>query len=194
MGAAACALAGCGGGAAAPTPVLLHGAPASYVLPLDRLPAAGFIAAPAPQGVDVAALSGQATVQSALRAAGLSGVASAHYVLQVPELATANGPLDVVATVAAFGAGSGAHEGMRRLAAELDARPGAGAVSAGDLGEESHAVTENALAADGTRVVQVTVLWRVANLVNEMAVRGRLGGTGLGDALVLARRQSEAER
>lgn len=193
MGAAASALAGCGGGAAAPAPVVLHGAPVSYVLPLDRLPAAGFIAAPGPQRVDAAALSSQTAVQSALRAAGITGVASAHYVRQVPELATANGPLDVVATVAGFGAGSGAHDAMRRLAAELDARPGAGAVSAGDLGDEFHAVTENALAPDGTRVVQVTVLWRVANLVDEMAVRGRLGGTGLGDAIAIARRQSEGE-
>ncbi|MEA2672523.1 MAG: hypothetical protein QOG45_2743, partial [Chloroflexota bacterium] len=101
--------------------------------------------------------------------------------------------LDVVATVAAFAAAAGAHGGMSRVVAGLDARPGAGAESVGDLGEESHAVTETALAADGTRVVQVTVVWRVANLVNEMAVRGRLGGTGLGDAIAIARRQSAAE-
>jgi hypothetical protein len=186
-------LVGCGSGAAAPGPVLLHRAPASYVLPLDRLPAAGFVAAEAPHPADAAALWGQAAVQSALRAAGLSGVASAHYVRQVPELATANGPLDVVPTVAAFAAAAGAQDGMRRVVAELDARPGAGALSAGDLGDESHAITETALAGDGTRVVQVTVVWRVVNLVNELAVRGRLGGTGLGDAIVLAGRQSAAE-
>ncbi|HEY0411189.1 MAG TPA: hypothetical protein VGE42_13090 [Candidatus Dormibacteraeota bacterium] len=186
-------LVGCGGGAAAPGPVLLRGAPSSYVIALDGLPAAGFVAAEPPHPVDASALSGQAAVQSALRAAGLSGVASAHYVRQVPVLATANGPLDVVPTVAAFAAAAGAHDAMRRVVAELDARPGAGAVSAGDVGEESHAVTETALAGDGTRVEQVTVVWRVANLLNEMAVRGRLGGTGLGDAIAIARRQSAAE-
>lgn len=185
---------GCGGGAAAPGPVLLHRAPVSYVLPLDRLPAAGFVAAEAPHPAAAAALWGQAGMQGALRAAGLSGVASAHYVREVPELATANGPLDVIATVAAFAAAAGAQDGMRRVVAELDARPGAGALSAGDLGDQSHAITETALAGDGTRVVQMTVVWRVVNLVNEMAVRGRLGGTGLGDAIALAGRQSAAER
>jgi hypothetical protein len=38
------------------------------------------------------------------------------------------------------------------------------------------------------------VIWRVANLVNEMAVRGRLGGTGLGDAVVIAHRQGDGEQ
>ncbi len=54
-------------------------------------------------------------------------------------------------------------------------------------------MTETASAADGTKVVQVTVLWRSRNLVNEMAVRGRLGGTGLGDAIDIAHRQSDGE-
>jgi hypothetical protein len=189
--AAGLGLAGCGGATASPT--LLRGAPTSYVLTLDRLPAAGFVAAMAPSAADAAALTSQAAVQSALRAAGLSGVASAHYVREVAVLATANGPLDVVATVAAFGGVAGAHQGMARLVSEVDARAGAGAVSAGDLGDESHAVSETATAADGTRVVQVTVLWRTRNLINEMAVRGRLGGTGLGDAIDIAHRQSDGE-
>jgi hypothetical protein len=164
------------------------------VLRLDQLPTAGFVTDAAPHPVDVTALSTTAEVVSALRSAGLSGVAGAHYVRQVPVLATANGPLDVVATVAAFAATAGAHDAMGRLVAQVDARPGAGAVSAGDLGAESHAVTETATASDGTPVVQVTVIWRVANLVNEMAVRGRLGGTGLGDAVVIAHRQGDGEQ
>jgi hypothetical protein len=163
------------------------------VLRLDQLPAAGFVADASPHPVDATTLSGRAEVVSALRSAGLSGAAGAHYVRPVPVLATANGPLDVVATVIAFVATGGAHDAMGRLVAELDGRPGAGAVSAGDLGAESHAVTETATAADGTRVVQVTVIWRVANLVNEMAVRGRDGGTGLGDAVIVAHRQADGE-
>jgi hypothetical protein len=174
--------------------VLLRGAPAGYVLRLDQLPAAGFVADASPHPVDATALAGAAEVVSALRSAGLSGAASAHYVRAVPVLATANGPLDVVATVAAFSAVSGAHDAMGRLVAQIDGRPGAGVVSAGDLGAESHAVTETATASDGTRVVQVTVIWRVANLVNEMAVRGRLGGTGIGDAVVIAHRQADGEQ
>jgi hypothetical protein len=181
--------AGCGG-TAAPSPSLLSGPPAAYVLRLDQLPAAGFIADTQPQSVDAGALSSDGAVVSGLRRDGLRGVATAHYLRTVPELATANGPLDVVATVAAFGTVTGAHTGMGRLATDADGRAGAGVVSAGDLGAESHAVTEAATTPDGTRVVQVTVIWRVANLVDEVAVRGRMGGTGVGDAVVIAARQS----
>lgn len=168
--------------------------PLSYVLRLDQLPTAGFTAVMPPRVLDVGALSADTTVQGAITKDGLSGVAGAEYVNEVPVLATANGPLDVVATVAAFGAAAGAHTAMARLAAALDARSGATGISAGDLGAESHAVTQAATATDGTRVVQVTVLWRVANLVNVMAVRGRAGGTGVGDAIVIATRQAAGER
>jgi hypothetical protein len=164
------------------------------VLKLDQLPAAGFVADTAPQAVAASMLSSDTSVVAGLGRDGLQGVATAHYVRPQPELATANGPLDVVATVATFASAAGAHTAMGVLAGAADSRPGAGAVSAGDLGAESHAVTETATAPDGTRVVQVTVIWRVANVLNEMAVRGRLGGTGVGDAVVIAHRQADAER
>lgn len=166
----------------------------SYVLRLDQLPAPGFTAVMTPRVLDVSALSADSAVESAVGKAGLGGVAGAEYVNEAPVLATANGPLDIVATVAAFSAATGAHAAMARLAAALDARPGASGISAGDLGAESHAVSQTATATDGTAVVQFTVLWRVANLVNLMAVRGRVGGTGIGDAVVLASRQTAGER
>jgi hypothetical protein len=180
---------GCGAGPGPTSPRLLGGAPAGYLVRLDQLPAAGFVAAAGPHAVAVAALSPDATVVSGLRRAGLRGAATAHYVHAVPVLATANGPLDVVPTVLSFGGVAGARTGMRLLAGHADARAGATAMSAGDLGQESHAVTEEATAADGTPVVQVTVIWRETNLVDELEVRGRLGGTGLGDAEIIARRQ-----
>jgi hypothetical protein len=166
----------------------------SYVLRLDQLPAAGFTAVMTPRVVDAGTLSKQAAVVAAIRRDGLTGVAGAEYVDEVPVLATANGPLDVVATVAGFSAASGAHAAMASLAADLDALAGSSGISAGDLGVESHAVTQTATATDGTPVVQVTVLWRVANLVNELAVRGRVGGTGIGDAVDIAGRQANGER
>jgi len=172
---------------------VLHGVPASYVLRLDRLPAAGFIAATAPQTVDPATVFAEGAALTALRRAGMGGAASAHYLRPVNELATANGPLDVVATVIGFSGVEGAHQGMTRLAAQLDARSGVGEVSAGDLGAESHAVSRTATAADGTVAVEVTVIWRVGNLLNEVAVRGREGGTGVGDAVDIAHRQADGE-
>jgi len=166
----------------------------SYVLRLDQLPTSGFTADTTPHAVDPATVFAAAADLAALRGAGLGGAATARYLQPAPVLATANGPLDVVATVVAFSGVSGAHQGMTRLSAQVDARAGVGQVSAGDLGAESHAVTRTATAADGTVVVEVTVLWRVANLVNEMVVRGRLGGTGVGDAVVIANRQAAGER
>jgi lipid-binding SYLF domain-containing protein len=160
-----------------------------YLLRLDQLPAAGFVAAAGPHAVAAAALFPDAALVTGLRRAGLRDAATAHYVLTVPVLATANGPLDVVPAVLSFGGVAGARAGMGLLVSRADARAGATAMSAGDLGEESHAVTETATAADGTPVVQVTVIWRETNLVDEVAVRGRLGGTGVGDAVVIAGRQ-----
>jgi hypothetical protein len=197
-GAAACGtIAGCcgsGSTATATPPAVLHGAPVSYVLRLEQLPTAGFTAVMTPRVLEASALSSESAVASAVEKDGLGGVAGAEYVNEVPVLATANGPLDIVATVASFSAASGAHAAMARLAAALDARSGASAVSAGDLGAESHAVSQAATATDGTPVVQITVLWRVANLVNAMAVRGRVGGTGIGDAVIIANRQAAGER
>jgi len=164
------------------------------VLRLDQLPAAGFTAAATPHVVGPSTVFSAEADVTALQRAGLSGAASARYLQPAPVLATANGPLDVVATVVAFSGVAGAHQGMLALTAQVDGRPGAVTVSAGDLGAESHAVTQSATASDGTVVVEITVLWRVANLLNEMVVRGRQGGTGVGDAVVIANRQAGGER
>jgi hypothetical protein len=166
----------------------------SYVLRLDQMPTSGYTAAATPHAVDPSTIFAGAADVTTLRRAGMGQAAMARYLQPAPVLATANGPLDVVATVIAFSGVSGAHQGLQRLAAQVDARPGAGQVSAGDLGAESHATTQTATASDGTVVVEITVLWRVANLVNEMVVRGREGGTGVGDAVIVASRQAAGER
>ena len=166
----------------------------SYVLRLDQMPTSGYTAAATPQAVDPSTIFARGADVTALRRGGMGQAAMARYLQPAPVLATANGPLDVVATVVAFSGVSGAHQGMQRLTAQVDARPGVGQVSAGDLGSESHATTQTATASDGTVVVEITVLWRVANLLNEMVVRGRQGATGVGDAVIIANRQAAGER
>jgi hypothetical protein len=42
--------------------------------------------------------------------------------------------------------------------------------------------------------VQITLEWRVANIINVLVVRGRYGGTRLDDALTLAQRVTPAEQ
>lgn len=164
------------------------------MLKLDQLPAPGFTVSAPPHAVDPATIVATAADVTALKMAGLSDAASARYLQQAPVLATANGPLDVVASVITFSGVSGAHQGMGTLTRQVDGRPGTAAVSAGNLGAESHAVTQTATAPDGTVVLEVTVLWRVANVLNEMVIRGRQGGTGIGDAVEIAGRQAAGER
>ena len=47
--------------------------------------------------------------------------------------------------------------------------------------------------AGGLPAVQITVVWRVDNVVNVIIARGRYGGTRLDDALVLAGVQTQNE-
>ena len=66
-------------------------------------------------------------------------------------------------------------------------------MSAGPLGDEAHADSLVMTAPDGVQAVQVTLEWRVANLVVVLIARGRYGGTRLDDALVLAHRQTSIQ-
>ena len=45
----------------------------------------------------------------------------------------------------------------------------------------------------GFPAVEITIEWRIGNLVNIIVARGRYGGTRLDDALVLAARQTANE-
>ena len=108
-------------------------------------------------------------------------------------LAEANGPLQVRDTVEEFASPAGAATVYGADVARLDAVAGARAASTGALGDAAHATTQTATAADGTVVVEITVEWRVVNLIDVLVVRGRNGGTRLDDALLLAHRQTVIE-
>jgi hypothetical protein len=48
-------------------------------------------------------------------------------------------------------------------------------------------------AAGGLQAVEITVVWRVGNLVNIIIARGRYGGLRLDDALLIANVQTQNE-
>ena len=71
--------------------------------------------------------------------------------------------------------------------------PGAVPTSTGPLGDEAHAISVVRTTSGGLQAVEITVVWRVGNLVNIIVARGRYGGTRLDDALVLAGLQTQNE-
>jgi hypothetical protein len=97
-------------------------------------------------------------------------------------------------TVEEFGSATGAATLFGKDIARLDDIAGAVAVSAGSLVDAAHATTRALVEpASGVRVVEITVEWRVANLLDILVVRGRDGGTRPDDALVLAHNQTASE-
>jgi hypothetical protein len=117
-----------------------------------------------------------------------------RYFRAVPELGTANGPVDVRSTVLRFGSAGAGHDAYGAMTRHTDAVPSMVAVSAGVLGDEAHGDVIESVSPAGVRLVEATVTWRVANLVSVLVVRGRSGGTGLADALLLAHAQAAGER
>jgi hypothetical protein len=184
----ACALvlAACGSGGS-PSPTLLARPAASYLLTLDELRTPGFTVVEAAHVVDPASLL--VTPQSA----GIRDAATARYFRTVPALTTANGPLDVRTTVLRCASGSGAHSAFSALTRHTDAVTGIVPESAGALGDEAHADQLLTTSPDGVPLVEVTLTWRVANLVNVLVVRGRDAGTGLSDALLLAHAEAAGQ-
>ncbi len=183
-------LAGCG---AATAPVL-RGAAAGYLLGVDQLVAPGFSLDVAPHtlsAADVAAAGHGVT--SELTAAGLTGAAGEDLFRPVGDLSTSNGPVQVGDTVEEFATAGGAAASYRTDVTRLDALAGSRATSTGALGDAAHAITRTSTSAAGVAVIEVTVEWRVQNLVNILVIRGRSGGTRLDDALLLAHRQTVIE-
>jgi len=76
------------------------------------------------------------------------------------------------------------------LTKQVDAVPSMVPASAGVLGDEAHADQLMSVSPQGVQLVEVTLTWRVDNLVAQLVVRGRDGGTGLSDALILAHAQA----
>ena len=166
-----------------------------YLLGLDQLKVAEFTAVEAAHTVDAAAVAaGDTALAATVRNAGLGEAATVRYFRAVPELATANGPVDVRSTVLRFGGSAAAHDVYAGMTRHTDAVPSIVPESAGVLGDEAHGDVVETLSPSGVHLVEATVTWRVANLVSVLVVRGRSGGTGLGDALILAHAQAAGER
>jgi hypothetical protein len=189
---AAAGLAACGSSPAAPT---LARSATAYLLTLDRLAAPGFTVVEPARAISADTVAdGDAAFTTALHGAQLQDAATARFFRSVPVLATANGPVDVSSTVMRFATAAGAHTAFAAQTTHTDAVPGMLPESAGALGDEAHADERDQTASDGTPVVEVTVTWRTTNLVSTLVVRGRQGGTRLGDALILAHSQAAGER
>jgi hypothetical protein len=181
-------LAACSSGGARPvaTPRFFAAAPTAYLLTLDQLHIGGFTTAERAHALGEQALSaGDAQLDTALRAAGMGGAATVRYFRQVSDLATANGFVDARSTVVSFAAAGPAHRAYLAEVRHTDAVPGILPESTDALGDEAHAdqLTENG--PGGVTLVEVTLVIRNANLVELLVIRGRQGGTGLADALVL---------
>lgn len=195
LGCAAAAVIGlsaCGGAASAGTrPVTA--APQRFALGIDQLATAGFtVESPLhPVGaIEIAA--GDAGLAHQLSTNGMQLAAAVQYVRDV-DVSMANGPVEVISTVERFAGAAGAASEFTADVRALDAVPGAAPTSTGPLGDEAHADSVVRAAATGIRAVQITLEWRVNNLLNIIVLRGRYGGTRLDDALSLAQRQTATE-
>jgi hypothetical protein len=167
--------------------------PLHYLITIDQLVAPDFTVSTAAAHVSATSIAnGDDTLAQALSWNGLQSAASVEYQRDV-DFSTSNGPIDVVATVERFGSVSGASSAYSVTVRYLDAIQGAVPTSTGPLGDQAHAINVVKNTASGIAAVEVTVVWRVGNLVNLMVARGRYGGTRLDDALVLAGLQTQNE-
>ncbi len=183
------ALSGCGS-AGAP---LATGNPTRYLITIDQLVAPDFTVSSAATHVTADTLAdGDAAPAAALRTDGLQTAARVEY-QRAADFSTANGPLDVVATAMQFASVAGATSAYSSAVRTLDALPGATPTSTGPLGDEAHAISVVKTTTSGLSAVEITLEWRVDNIVNILITRGRYGGTRLDDALVLAGLQTANE-
>lgn len=192
----AIALAGCGGVAASSqsaTPCPPASLPAS-LLRVDDLPIAGFTVTEAAHPVDVAELvGGDVAAAAALHGDGLVAAALARYFRQGIALDTANGPVDVIVDAARFPDAAAAARAYDQTVARRDAGPGVAPVSTGPIADSAHGDITLSSPAGGTPLVQYTITFRAGAVLNSVTVRGRQGGTGVGDAVVLALRQARRQ-
>lgn len=182
-------IAGCGG----PAAPRFTAEPQHYLLTLNQLSTPDFMVDQQPTSVpaaDVAGGNSQAVLQ--LDRAGFQAAASVTFSRTV-DFPTSNGPVEVLDTVERFGSSDGAHSWFGSDVKQRDRESGEVPASAGSLGDEAQADTQVATAPDGVQAVQVTLEWRVANVVVVLQARGRYGGTRLDDALALAHKQTSAQ-
>jgi hypothetical protein len=190
LGALALLVAACDSGSSAPQ---LTADPVHYLLRLGQMVSPDFtVEVPASSQPADGFAQGNAQAKAQLKRAGLTSAAAVTFIRQV-DFPTANGPIEVVDSVAAFTSSDGAHSWFTSDGTRRNSESGAAPTSTGTLGDEAHATTQVATAPDGVQAVQVTVEWRVANVVALLHVRGRYGGTRLEDALTLAHRQTSTQ-
>jgi hypothetical protein len=182
-------LSGCGDGGQG----LFTGDPVHYLITIDQLTVPDFTVSSAAHHIDSATLAGgDQAVAAGLTRDGLQSAASVEYQRTV-DFSTSNGPLDIVATVARFATVAGAASSYTTGVRQLDAEPGAVAASTGPLGDQAHSISVVKPTTSGISAVEITIEWRVGNLLNIIIARGRYGGTRLDDALILANLQAANE-
>jgi hypothetical protein len=183
------ALAACG----SVSPSLSRGDPLHDLITIDQLVAPDFTVTSAPAHIDAATIAaGDGAVLSSLKTDGLQAAARVEYQRDV-NFSTSNGPIDILATVERFAGIGGATSAYGAGVRQLDGVAGAVPVSTGPLGDEAHSTSVVRAAPGGLQAVEITVVWRVRNVVDVMVVRGRYGGTRLEDALVLCGLQTQNE-
>ncbi|MBJ7610603.1 MAG: hypothetical protein JF887_14440 [Candidatus Dormibacteraeota bacterium] len=194
--AAACTLAliaGCGDSTSGPS--TLRRPPSSYLLTVDQLVAPNFTidaAAHPLSAADIAA--GDQARATQLATSGLIAGAGEDFFRPAANIALANGPVQIGDTVEQFATAAGAITVFAGDVTRLDAVPGARAVSTGGIGDAAHATTRLVtVPGSGVHLIEISVEWRVDNLIDLLVVRGRDGGTRADDALFLAHRQTATE-
>jgi hypothetical protein len=187
------ALVACVAGCSSSSSGLRTGNPLGYLITVDQLVEPNFTVYSTAAAVDASALAGgDPTTAAALSHDGLQSAARVEF-QRAEDFSIANGPIDVVATVERFKAVAGASSTYSADVRQLDGRSGAMPISTGPLGDAAHAISVVKTTAGGLSAVEITIEWRVGNLVNIIVARGRYGGTRLEDALVLANRQTANE-
>ncbi|MFN2582165.1 MAG: hypothetical protein ABR498_05430 [Candidatus Dormibacteria bacterium] len=189
LGVIALAAPACGGASSA----RFNADPQHDLLTLDQMESPGFTVESPPASKSAADLAaGDQTGLDRLDTDGFAAAASVGYARTV-DFATSNGPIAVVDTVERFNNEVGAHSSYAGDIADRDRLQGEVAVSTGPLGDEAHADSLVMTAPDGIQAVQITLEWRVDNVIVVLQVRGRYGGARLDDALLLAHKQTSTQ-
>jgi hypothetical protein len=172
---------------AASSSQLVTADPSHVLLTLSDMPSAGFTVVEPEHAVNASTLaSGKDWDARQLMQEGFQAAATVRY-LRAVDLTIANGPVEVIDAVERFATATGATDRYNARAKELDNADGAIPTSTGPLGDAAHADSIVRTTSGGVPAIQVTLLWRVANIVNVIVIRGRYGGTRVEDALPLAR-------
>jgi hypothetical protein len=173
---------------------VLRGQAAAYLLTIDQMVSPDFTVDTRPHGLSARDIAGADSARARqLAASDLLDAAAEDLFRATGTLANSNGPLQVSDTVERFASAGGAAAAYGADVARLDALAGATPTSTGSLGDAAHAITRTATSASGTTAIEITVEWRVENVVNVLLVRGRDGGTRPDDAFLLAHRQTATE-